>query len=499
MRDKINKIKGMVNEIRTGTSLKNRSARGAIWLGGANGFEQGFRFLRNMILTRLIAPEAFGVMAIILAVNKIFESFTEVGIKQAIIQNPSGEDETYLNGAWWLAFLRGGILYSLGYIGAPALAAFYEDPQLIPLVRVAFLSVFFRGIISPRAYVAIKRMKYLKWISINHLGGIIGIITTVILAFYLRNVWALVIGFALQSIVRCILSFIVCPFLPGFTFNKEHTHALIKYITGILGLPILTFIFMRIDVFVIGKLCSKYDLGLYSMALTLAYIPQQIIASLISEIVLPAFSKIQEDYERLNRYLTIITRMIAMVGFPLLFLMSLYGKEILYIVYGPEYAAVAIPFALIATTALLTLCSTPIAGLYFAIGKPGLHRYFTLIRAVLILIIIYPLVYYYGLIGAAAAGIISMIVGYILQVRRIYKLTGLNLMSYSRVFVESVLISAPILIIWLLTSSYFQDEFVLSLIIGSVSFIVTLLLGITLYMKFNANLLDPSILKIKRD
>ena len=254
MKDKIDKLKGMVNEIRTGDSLKNRSARGAIWLGGANGFEHGIRFLRNMILTRLIAPEAFGVMAIILAVDKIFESFTEVGVKQAIIQNPSGEDKTYLNGAWWLAFLRGTLLYTIGYIGAPALASFYEDPQLVPLVRVAFLSVFFRGILSPRSYVAIKEMKFLKWISINHLGGILGIVATVVMAFYMRNVWALVIGFALQAIFRCILSFIVCPFLPGLTFKKEHTQALIKYVTGILGLPILTFIFMRVDVFVIGKL-----------------------------------------------------------------------------------------------------------------------------------------------------------------------------------------------------------------------------------------------------
>jgi O-antigen/teichoic acid export membrane protein len=499
MREKINKIKGMINEIRTGDSLKNRSARGAIWLGGANGFEQGIRFLRNMILTRLIAPEAFGIMAIILAVNKIFESFTEVGIKQAIIQNPSGEDKTYLNGAWWLAFLRGSLLYTIGYFGAPALASFYEDPQLIPLVRVAFLTVLFRGILSPRAYVAIKEMKFFKWISINHLGGIIGIIATVIMAFYMRNVWALVIGFALQSIVRCLLSFIVCPFLPGLTFKKEHTQALVKYIMGILGLPILTFIFMRVDVFVIGKLCTKYDLGLYSMALTLAYIPQQIIASLISEVVLPAFSKIQEDYQRLNRSLIIITRMIAMVGFPMLFLMGLYGKEILFIVYGPEYAAVALPFALIATTALLTLCSTPIAGYYFAIGKPELHRYFTLIRAILILILIYPLVYYYGLIGAASAGAISMIVGYILQVGRINKLTSLNLLSYSRVILESILLSIPILIVWFLTHQYFQDNLLLNLIIGVISFLVTLLLSVFLYMNFKSSLLDPSILKIKRD
>jgi PST family polysaccharide transporter/lipopolysaccharide exporter len=452
-----------------------------------------------MILTRLIAPEAFGLMAIILAVDKIFESFTEVGIKQAIIQNPAGEDKIYLNGAWWLAFLRGMVLYAIGYFGAPALAYFYEDPQLIPLVRVAFLSVFFRGLFSPMAFVAIKQMKFLRWISINHLGGIIGIVATVIMAFYMRNVWALVIGFALQSIVRSILSYIVCPFMPGLTFNKEHTRALIKYVTGILGLPILTFIFMRVDVFVIGKLCTKYDLGLYSMALTLAYIPQQIVASLISEVVLPAFSKIQEDYERLNRSLIMITRMIAMVGFPMLFVMGLYGNEILYLVYGPEYAAVAIPFALIATTALLTLCSTPIAGFYFAIGKPGLHRYFTLVRAILILLIIYPLVLYYGLVGAAAAGVISMVVGYILQVGRINKLTNLNLFSYGRIILEAILLSLPILIVWLLSYSYLEANLILNLSIGIAGFLITLLINALIYMKFKSKLIDPSILKIKRD
>jgi O-antigen/teichoic acid export membrane protein len=83
-----NKINNFINKYRFEKTLKARVARGGFWLGIGSSSEQFLRFLRNIILVRVLIPEAFGTMAIILAVNMFFEAFTEVGIKEAIIQNP---------------------------------------------------------------------------------------------------------------------------------------------------------------------------------------------------------------------------------------------------------------------------------------------------------------------------------------------------------------------------------------------------------------------------
>jgi hypothetical protein len=75
--------------------------------------ESALRFVRNMVLTRILMPEAFSDLAIILAVTGAVDAFTEIGIKEAVVQNPQGKSRPFLNGAWWLAFLRGGFLYLL--------------------------------------------------------------------------------------------------------------------------------------------------------------------------------------------------------------------------------------------------------------------------------------------------------------------------------------------------------------------------------------------------
>lgn len=100
-----------------GEGLKAKAARGGAWLAVASGLDQGFRFVRNMILTRLLAPEAFGLMAIVLAVNTFFESFSDVGIDTAVVQNPRSEERPYLNAAWWISFVRAlGLYLSLIHI-----------------------------------------------------------------------------------------------------------------------------------------------------------------------------------------------------------------------------------------------------------------------------------------------------------------------------------------------------------------------------------------------
>jgi O-antigen/teichoic acid export membrane protein len=222
-------IKSKINTIFYGKRLQDKAAHGTIWLGTANGVEQILRFIRNMILTRILAPEAFGVMAIVLAVNNFLESFTEVGIRQALIQNPRGTEETYLNAAWWISASRATVLYSIAYFSAPLIANIYNNPELILILRIAFLSILFRGFMSVRAYVAVKEMHFKKWVFILNGGGILGIILAVVLAFYIKNIWALVIGFTAESAFRFVLSYILAPFFPSFKFDKENLQSIVKY------------------------------------------------------------------------------------------------------------------------------------------------------------------------------------------------------------------------------------------------------------------------------
>src|SRR3990172_12594762 len=86
--------------------LPAKILRGGGWLAGGSLAEQAFRFARNMLLARLLAPEAFGTIAIILSVCSAIQSFTDIGIREALIQNPKGAERKYVGAAWWLALFR---------------------------------------------------------------------------------------------------------------------------------------------------------------------------------------------------------------------------------------------------------------------------------------------------------------------------------------------------------------------------------------------------------
>ncbi len=481
------RIKNIIKVFRTSNSLKARASRGGMWLGFGSGAEQAFRLIRNIILVRLILPEAFGLMAIVLAVNTLFEALTEVGIREAIIQNPKGDEDIYLYGAWWFAFGRSIILYIIAFVCAPFIVRFYNNPELLPMMRIAFLSILFKGLMSAKAYVRIKKMEFKQWIMIEQTGGIIGVLTAIVLAFIIRNVWALVIGFIVESMVRFFLSYIVCPFIPYFNFKKEYLKSLFKFARGMIGLPLLTFIFMKIDIFVIGKLCTSEELGLYSMVVALSNIPSLFMGKFIMPILMPVFSEIQNDNIRINKSILNINSVAAFIGIPMITFTIVYSKSLLSIIYTPLYAQVAIPFAVLFIAQMMRNFNRPIVSLYLALGRPELLRILTSLRALLIVILIYPAVKFYGLIGGATAVLISMCFAYLLQIIQIRKITRLNIKEYFIVFFRAICISIIIIIIWSITHFLFVSRPIIDIFVGTIGLILTYFFSIVILTNKRGN------------
>lgn len=443
-----------------------RVARGGAWVGVGSGLEQLSRLVRNMLLTRILAPEAFGLMAIVLALNAAFEAFTEVGVKEAVIQHPDGDTRTYLNGAWWFAFVRALFLYMIVFVSAPVVASIYEKPDLTSLLRFAFLGVLFNGTMSVNAYVAMKKLRFAKWVVLYHGGSLFGIATAIVLGYFMQNVWALVFGFVVEGCARWVLSYIVAPFLPRLSFDKKHARDLLRYAKGMFGLPILTFVFLKADVFVVGKFFPMNDLGLYSMASSIAWMPFAFITMLFGRVMMPAFSEKQHDLTLINQWTIKSTSLVLFFGMPMLVFLLFYGKYVLMVAYGQRYMSVATPLAIIFFTAMIRTCSVPIASVYLAIGKPELHRLFTGIRAALILVIVVPCIKLFGLSGAAIAGSASMLCGYVFQVQRMRSLTGLKLNMYLKQFAYAVCASLAVVLVWMLSRPLNLSGFVLGMVPG---------------------------------
>lgn len=439
-----------IGRLRSGDGLRSRLARGGLWLGAGSGAENGLRIVRNMILTRLLVPEAFGLMAIVLAINGAFEAFTEIGLKEAVVQSPHGATRPYLNAAWWLALGRGLVLYGVASLAAPWIVHFYGQPQMLPMLRVALLSIIFNGALSARAYVALKEMNYGPWVLINQGGNTLGILTAITLGLLYHNVWALVIGFLAEAAARCLLSYAVCPYRPRLVFQRESIRALLHYAGGMIGLPVLTLLYAKADVFVVGKLLSTAELGLYSMAAALAFIPDVLCGTVVAPLLMPAFSTLQHDREQLNRSLLHSLKLLTALFLPVLTLMACAAPYLLRGVYGPAYGAVSLTFMIFCAAMAFRIIGWGLVTTFFATGRPELSRRASVVRLAVLLATIFPLVRHLGLAGAALAGLLSGLAWVAFNIFYLRKTIGLSVARYFAALVPGILASAAAAGLWIL-------------------------------------------------
>lgn len=425
-------IKTRLNLARLSSSLKARALRGGFWLGAGSITEQAARFTRNLILVRLLAPSAFGTMAIVLSVTSILSALTEVGAREALVQNRRGSEDTYVNATWWLAFGRAATTYVLLFMAAPFVARFYNNSELSHLLRVAVLALVFEGAMSARAYVALKNMHYSKWAMIVHGGGIIGVVVTLLLTFVVRDVWALVLGSCSESVARCLLSYVVCPFLPALRWDRSALRDLLSFSRGLFGLSFLNFIFMRADVFVLAKLYPVAEVGIYTMAVYLIQVPAGFFINLVGQIAVPAFSQIQLDPKRTNDILLRVARLILSIALPGIVFLMFCGRPLLFLIYGRPYAAATVPFLLATWVALINVLNGPLTAVFYALGKPRLHRRCVAAMAASMVILTYPLAKYLGPAGAQWACLVAVLVGFGIQLERARHTTGLDLKQLAR-------------------------------------------------------------------
>lgn len=424
-------ISGIVSRLRC-NSLKARGARGAMVLTVATFIERLTRLVRNMILARLLAPEDFGLMAIIMAASVFVEASGDIGIRQSVIHNIQGRDPEYLNMAWWLQTVRALCLYAIAFLVAPLISWFYGRSELVLILRIAFVTMIFNGVMSPRAHVLEKELRFGRWVFIAQGSAALSTVLTVTLAFWIRNLWALVIGFTVEAILRCLLSFIFCPFRPRLRIDRRSLSELLRYARGMLGLTLLTIVAVKTDVVVLGKLVSAEQVGIYALAFTLAQQPTVMFGYTIGRVLLSVFAQEQDSKQVLRRYVLRITRLTFMFGIPLLILVVIYAKQILSLVWGPKYAAGAIPFAILCFSMLFSIQGLTLSKIYLAVGQPHLHRRFVTLLAILIIGMMYPGVVLFGLSGAAGVLLLSNAIAVCAQVIWVRKVIGLRFRDYIR-------------------------------------------------------------------
>jgi O-antigen/teichoic acid export membrane protein len=354
-------------------------------------------------------------------------------------------------------------------IAAPWISSFYDKPELLKLLRVSFLAILFKGFVSPRAYVLEKEYKFGWAVFLTQGSAIVSAITTIGLAFIIRNVWALVIGYVAEAATLCLASNLLFPFLPRFRIHREYLGELMKFGRGMLGLSMLAMVSFQADILVLGKVVPNEQTGLYYLAVSLVQLPIELFSRIIAPVLLPAFAEKQDNKTSLSRAVLQITHWTAILNIPVVTLMACCASGILLLAYGEKFIAAAIPFGILSFHILARNEASVLTTVYMAVGRPHLHRRFVIMRVVIIVGLIYPAVVYFGLAGAAAVVLISNFAALMMQVFWCQRIINLKFADYIRSYIPGALLGLTIIAVWGSLRLFGIESPVLILIVSSVA------------------------------
>lgn len=468
----IDKIKSLT---RPGDTLNQRVVRGGIWLFTFRGVGEVLRLIRLMVLARLLAPDDFGLMAIATLAMALLESFTESGFGQALIQK-KGDLKDYLDTAWTIIGLRGIVLAAILFIAAPYVADFYDEPAAKPIVQAMGGVFLLKGWSNIGRIYFDKELEFHKKFIFEMSATVADLAVAIAAVLILGSVWALVFGYLAGNVTRLIMSYVLHPYRPRLHLDWAKTRELFVFGKWILASSILLYGLNNGTSIVLGKLMTAAALGFYNMASRIAFLPVTELVRVISQVTFPAYSKLQDNQGKLKIAYLKVLKVVAFISIPIAGGIFILADDFTRIFLGEQWLPMVPALQLLALSGLIRSLSTTTGAVFQGIGKPGIISKLQFARLIITAILVYPLISYLGIIGAALTVIISQMATDPVAVYLAVKNTGNGIRDVTK-FLSLPLFNAAIMILIIfIFRTYVFDS------VGLLAFLFFVILGVVIYI-----------------
>ncbi len=293
---------------------KNSILSNFIWRFAERCGAQIVQFVVSIVLARLLLPETFGTVALVLVIAQIFQVFVDSGLGNALIQKKDADDLDFssvfwFNAAWCL------VLYVIIYAAAPLCASFYKDATLTPVIRVLCITVIISGLKNvQQAYVS-RTMQFKKFFFATLGGTIASAFVGIGLAYAGFGVWAIVAQKLVNLSIDTIVLWLTVRWRPKFLFSFDRLKGLISFGWKLLASALLDTVYTNLRQLVIGRMYTTSDLAYYNQGIKIPEVISTNINTSIDSVLLPTMSQEQDDKARVKamtrRAITVSTYIMA--------------------------------------------------------------------------------------------------------------------------------------------------------------------------------------------
>ncbi len=459
-------------------NIRKQATNSLFWSFLGKWGSQVFSLIIVAILSRLLLPEDFGLIALATVFTLLAQILTDQGFGDAIVQR-SELETAHLNTAFWVN-VSFGIAMALMIISASGLiATFYQEPRLAPVLHWLSLGFAIGGFSSTQLATLRRRLAF-KEMTIRSLiavvsGGIAGIIA----ALMGYGVWSLVAQILVKTSVDVIVLWQVSEWRPTFNFSRRHFWELFQFGGNSTGTKLLEFANSHTDKLLIGYYLGPVELGYYTIAYKLVPMMIRLLIGVTNAVAFPMFSRLQNSPKQMTSAFNSITYWTCLIAIPAFLSISVLAPEIVPVMFGPNWDPSIPVMEILAFIGILKLVLTFNSSIIRSMGKPAWDLGITFIYSI-VTVSAFFMVVERGIIVIAT---VYVLLSYLIAPLSLYlvkKLIQMDITSYLKQFLipvgGAVFMNMAILIFKYLLADYLPLEarLIILIVAGFLSYLLFL-------------------------
>jgi O-antigen/teichoic acid export membrane protein len=351
------------------TAITKRTAQAVGWLSLSRLAAKGIDFCLLLILGRALLPADFGLVALAMTLVVMLDAISELPVAQAIVRMSDPTREHY-DTAFTLATIRAVVLGSACMALAWPFATFYNDTRLIDLILLLSLAFMSRGLVSPRLAHYARNLDFRRDFIIDMAGKVMSLVCAGTVALVFRSYWAIAAGTVSYWLTTVTASYIVAPYRPRLTLR--HAESFGRFLGWSTAAQMVNAINWQSEKLVLGRFAAATEVGQFSMGSDLANLPTRILVAPLLVALLPAFSLIRDDAERLKSSYLRVLRSVTVVGIPILVFLCIVAPSATTLLLGPKWTEAAFGLQVLSLASIPAMFVAMISPLAMALDQTHL-------------------------------------------------------------------------------------------------------------------------------
>ena len=318
------------------SELRKKTVSGIVWSAFQKFGTLGITFVSNIILARLLAPDDYGCVGLLLIFLVISEVFINGGFEAALIQKKECTDEDYSTVFYWNIAVS-AFCYLVLYFSAPAISGFYNIKKLTPLLRVQGVMILLNALGGIQHTLLRKALNFKKISIIHFVATGISVAIAIVLAYNGWGVWTLVVQQLVNSFISTLLLWIKSGWSPRLCFSMSSFNELFNYGIFLMLSDLLNNLTSNVQALIIGRKYTSADMGYYTQARKLSTIPTQSISFVVSQVTFPVLSRLQQSKDQLYTAVRKTLTCMNFVNFPLMFLLMVIAEPLVIFLFSDKW------------------------------------------------------------------------------------------------------------------------------------------------------------------